>query len=95
MLVQVVKFKTDMSADEVQETARKRAAEFRVVPGLLQKYYLQLQETGMFAGVYIWESAESLQAYRESELAASIPIAYRVQGPPEITVGQVAFTLRD
>jgi hypothetical protein len=84
-----------MSAGEVRETARKRAVEFRAVPGLLQKYYPQLQEPGIFAGVYIWESAESLQAYRESELAASIPMAYRVQAPPEIDVGQVAFVLRD
>lgn len=94
MLVQVVKFKTDMSADDVRETAEKRAAEFRDVPGLMQKYYLQLQEPGMFAGVYVWESAEALRAYRESALAASIPEAYRVQGPPEIDVGQVAFVLR-
>ena len=47
------------------------------------------------SGVYLWDSAESLAAFRESDLAKTIPDAYRVVEPPAVEVGDVLFPLRD
>lgn len=94
MIMQIVRFQSELSLDEVQEIAQARAADFREVPGLVQKYYFRSNETGEYGGVYIWESIESLSAYRDSELAASIPQAYKLAGPPKIEILEVAHSLR-
>lgn len=95
MIIQIVKFQSNLSLEEVQQKARARATDFRGVPGLLQKYYVRSLGSDKYAGVYIWDSTESMTAYRDSKLAASIPKAYQVLGPPEIELYEVAFTLRD
>lgn len=95
MILQIVKLRTDLSEEELLEIAHDRAPQFRAIPGLIQKYYVRRDGPGAFAGVYLWDSQESLAAYRESDLAASIPDAYRVSEPPVIEVGEVLFPLRD
>lgn len=96
MILQIVRFHSTLSIDEVREIAQERAAEFEAVPGLIQKYYFRsTQEEGEYGGVYIWDSPKSMQAYRDSELAASIPQAYKISSPPQIEIHEVAFMLRD
>lgn len=95
MIIQIVKFQSNLPFEEVGRVARERASEFQAVPGLLQKYYARSEQDGRYAGVYVWESEESLRAYRDSELAAGIPHAYQVQGPPEVDLYEIAFTLRE
>lgn len=95
MIMQIIKFRSTLSLEEVQKMAQKRKEEFLSVPGLVQKYYFKSEEPGHYGGVYIWDSKESVAAYRNSELAASIPQAYKLMGPPEIDVLEVAFTLRE
>lgn len=95
MIMQIIKFRSTLSLEEVQKMAQKRKEEFLSVPGLVQKYYFKSEEPGHYGGVYIWDSKESVAAYRNSELAASIPQAYKLMGPPEIEVLEVAFTLRE
>jgi hypothetical protein len=43
------------------------------------KYYGYEQESGAFCGCYIFDSEESRQAFRESELARTIPSAYQAE----------------
>lgn len=95
MIMQIIKFRSTLSLDEVQKIAQERKEEFLSVPGLIQKYYLKSEEPGYYGGVYIWDSKESAAVYRNSELAASIPQAYKLMGPPEIEILEVAFTLRE
>lgn len=38
---------------------------------------LRFRETGEFGAVFVWDSDEALAAFRESELARSIPGAYQ------------------
>lgn len=95
MIVQVVKFETSLSEDEVLKIAKERADQFRTVPGLIQKYYAKVGQANQFAGIYVWDSMESLVSYRESDLAASIPKAYKVLGPPIIEVFNTVFHLRE
>jgi hypothetical protein len=72
----------------------ERAPEFRALKGLRQKYYLQDAKTGEYAGLYLWDSPEALDAYRESELRASIAEAYQAEGAPKIEVYRVMEALR-
>ena len=95
MILQIVKLKSPLSKEELLATANERAPEFRAIPGLVQKYYVDRAGDGEYAGVYVWDSMESLAAFRDSELAKSIPAAYRVSEPPEVEVGEILFPLRD
>ncbi len=95
MILQIVKLRTELSEEELLRIAHDRAPQFRAIPGLIQKYYVRREGPGEFAGVYLWDSAESLAAFRESDLAKTIPDAYRVVEPPAVEVGDVLFPLRD
>jgi heme-degrading monooxygenase HmoA len=95
MVVQIVKFETSLSEAEVLTVANERADKFRSLPGLLQKYYVRLERPNQYGGIYVWDSEESMLSFRESDLAASIPQAYEVTGPPTIETLGTLFQLRD
>ena len=95
MIMQIVKLNTALTEEELLVVARERAPQFRALSGLVQKYYVRLQGEGEFAGVYLFDSMDSLNAFRESDLASSIPSAYQLTEPPTIEVGEVLFPLRD
>lgn len=76
--------KSDLSGDELTERYRERMSQFRDLPGLVQKYYARDESTGDWAGIYFWDSEESLSAYLESDLRKTIPSAYELTEPPRI-----------
>ena len=94
MVIQFVKLRSRLPGEEVQRRMEERLPQFRQVPGLLQKYFCRESATGDYAGVYLWDSEESLRRYRQSDLARSTPAAYRVEGQPRIEVFEVLFPLR-
>jgi heme-degrading monooxygenase HmoA len=94
-LVLRVRFKSDLTLDQVKEVIEKRAPEFEALAGLRQKYYLQDVVSGEYAGLYVWDSAEALAEYRESELRATIGKAYQAQGEPHIEVYKIVKVLRE
>jgi heme-degrading monooxygenase HmoA len=94
-IIQIIKLKTALSEEEVLKIAKEREEQFQAIPGLLQKYYVRMGTPGEFGGIYIWDSTESLKAYRESDLAASIPSAYQLIEPPNIEILDVLFQLRE
>ena len=92
--VLLVRFKSSLPFDEAMALAEARADEFRALHGLQQKYYLHDPATGEMAGLYLWDSPESLEAYSESALRASIAEAYQAETPPRVAVYDVTKTLR-
>jgi heme-degrading monooxygenase HmoA len=80
MIVQVVKYKTGLSDGEAAQTIAKRAPQYEALPGLRQKLYIKEQGTGEYGGIYIWDDEDSMRQFRKSDLAATIPEAYRVEG---------------
>jgi len=94
-LVLLVKFKSPLSLEEVQGVVDSRIDQFRALPGLTQKYYLQDSASGEYAGLYLWESAEALSEFRESELRSTIAEAYRTEGAPRVEVFQIFDVLRE
>jgi len=95
MVVQFIRLKSGLPEAELLKRAHDRAPRFRAVPGLLQKYYVKLGPPGEMAGIYVWDSNESLQAFKESELAKSIRQTYEVLEAPDIEILDVLFQLRD
>jgi len=91
----LVRFKSALPFAEVERLCNERAPEFRALSGLQQKYYLHDPVSDEVAGFYLWESAEALQAYSESELKASIAAAYQALTPPRIEVYEVLMPLRE
>lgn len=73
----------------------QRAPEFVAPAGLQQKYYLQDPASGEYGGLYLWASPDAFDAYRESELRATIAEAYQAIGEPRVEVYRVMKTLRD
>ena len=95
MIMQIVNLKSPLSEDELLSQAHERAAQFREVPGLIQKYYVKGPGDGEYAGVYIWDSSDSLASFRESELVKSIPAAYQLSEPPAIEIREIMVPLRE
>jgi heme-degrading monooxygenase HmoA len=94
MVVQIVRFRSALSDEEVLKLYGARAPRYRSVAGLVQKYYLRYPETGEHGAVYVWESQAALAAFRESDLARSIGDAYRVQGEKRVEPAEVVMVLR-
>lgn len=90
----LVKFASALPHEAVLQLMDERLDRFRAVPGLVQKYYAREPSTGEYVGVYLFESEESLQKYRESELAASIAATYQVVGTSRREVLELLFPLR-
>ena len=94
MIVQFVKYRTGLSDEEAVETIARRAPRYEALPGLRQKLYIREQATGEYGGIYVWEDEDSMREFRESELAATIPEAYRVEGEPRVEIFDVVSVLR-
>ncbi len=95
MILQFVKLKSRLPEEELLKRAKERAPKFKAIPGLLQKYYVKMNEPGSYGGVYVWDTPESLQAFRASDLAKSIPQAYEVAEAPSIEIMNILFQLRN
>ena len=94
MITQIVRFRSELSEEELIETAEARAPEYRALKGLAQKYYLRYPATGEYGAVYFWESEDALEKFRQSELIRSIPDAYQIQGAPGFESANVLMLLR-
>ncbi len=95
VLMLLVRFRSALPPDEVRQVMEERAPEFRALQGLQQKYYLQDAVTGEYAGLYLWESQDAFNAYRDSELRATIAESYQAEGEPHIEVYRVLEALRE
>jgi len=95
MILQIIKLKSNLPEEELLKKAKERESQFKAIPGLVQKYYVKTDQPQEYGGIYIWDSPESLQSYRESDLAKSIPEAYEIVEAPNIEIMDVLFQLRN
>lgn len=71
-----VRIKSDLGFAEMERRIQERKPSFLEVPGLLQKIYGHDPQSGDICGIYFFASRAALDAYRETELARTIPEAY-------------------
>jgi heme-degrading monooxygenase HmoA len=93
VIVQIVRYRSGLSEREVQTLFEERAAGYREVDGLLQKYYVRWPETGEVGGIYIWDSEESLRRWKAGTLAGTLASTYKVQGEPTTELADVTLVL--
>jgi heme-degrading monooxygenase HmoA len=94
MILQIIKLKSNLPQELLLKKAKERAPQFEAIPGLIQKYYVKTALPNQFAGIYVWDSMESIQAFRESDLAKTIGEAYELTEAPDIELMDVLFQLR-
>jgi hypothetical protein len=88
-----VRIKSDLDIAELSRRVEERRPQFLDVPGLVQKIYGHDPSTGDACGIYFFEDEATLAAFRDSELAKTIPAAYEaVDVRPEVF--DVLFPLR-
>ncbi len=90
----IVRFKSSLSPEELKKRYTERMPLFRAIPGLLQKYYIHDPVSEEWGGVYLWDSKESLEQYKASDLRKSIAETYQITGTPRIEISYVIDTLR-
>ena len=95
MLLHTVTFESTLTEAQVIAVARGRKPAYEAVPGLVQKYYVKHGEPNTYSGVMLWESAEALAAFRETELARTVGDAFGVKGAPRVQIGENMFSLRE
>ena len=71
-----VRIKSDLEPEELDRRLNERKPRFLEVPGLIQKIYGRDEATGDVCGIYFFASKEALAAFRDTELAKTIPSAY-------------------
>lgn len=71
-----VRVKSDLDPQELDRRLNERKPKFLEVPGLIQKIYGRDEATGEVCGIYFFENKEALAAFRDTELARTIPTAY-------------------
>lgn len=74
-----VRLKSDLDPEEMERRLIERRPHFRDVPGLVQKVYGRDESTGAVCGIYFFEDGNALSAFRETELAKTIPTAYEAK----------------
>lgn len=91
----MILFKSGLPMEEIMEVVKSREDRYREVKGLLQKHYVIDNTTDKKGGVFIFDSKESLKAFKESDLSKSTAEAYKFIEPPEIKVLEVMKNLRE
>ena len=88
-----VRVKSEVAQDGLEGRMLERRSRFLDIPGLIQKVYGRDESTGAYCGIYFFESQEALNAFRETDLAKTIPAAYEaVEVRPEVY--DVLYSLR-
>lgn len=73
-----VRAKSQLAPEELDRRMTERRPRFRDVPGLIQKIYGRDDTTGDVCGIYFFKDQAALAAFRDTELAQTIPTAYEV-----------------
>jgi hypothetical protein len=90
MIVSIVRFRSGLPDEQVQDLYEARADRYRAVPGLVEKLYVRYR-SGEHGAVYVWEDEDALESFRASDLGRSIGPAYEVQGDPQSEIADVTL----
>lgn len=93
MEVVFILFKSNLPKEKVIKNFEARADLYRVVPGLVQKYYVHDDATGHFGGIHVFDSLETAEAFMESDLVKSIGNAQNSHEPPTVRLLHVDLVL--
>ncbi|GAB3807207.1 hypothetical protein GCM10028798_31310 [Humibacter antri] len=88
-----MRFRSQLSDDDLLRLSRESLPKFRALPGLRQKYYVQNHEDGIVGGVYLFESEREARDYATGPIVAAVPERFGVTGDVSVEVLEVTLTL--
>lgn len=100
--IQIVNFRLEgMSEEDYYGITETIAPAFANLPGLVSKTWLANPETGTYGGVYVWQSREAMEDYKQTDIykgMATNPSFANVtvkdfavlEGPTRVTRGPAA-----
>ena len=62
---------------------------------MIEKIYLRFRDSGESGAIYVWDSKQALNAFKETELARTIPEAYQIEGDPHIELADVHLVVQE
>ena len=69
MHIPIVNFRLEgMGEEDYRGIAETIAPAFANMPGLVSKTWLANPETGIYGGVYVWQSREAMENYKGSDI---------------------------
>ena len=95
MEILILLFKSGLPMEELMKVSKIRAERYSKVKGLIQKYYVTDQTSNHIGGLFIFDSKESLEAFRNSDLSKSTAEAYQFLESPDIRILDVIKTLKE
>ena len=95
MEIMVLLFETGLKMEDLIKTSNERFEKFQHVKGLLQKFYISDPNSNQVGGIYVFDSKDNLNAFRESELSKSTSGAYKFLEPADVRFFDVSRTLRE
>lgn len=95
MIIQIVRYKSGLSHDEIDKHFRERSVRYKKVPGLIQKYYVKFSETEEYGGIYVWDSPESRDNWKAGNLSGTIYETYKIEGELSRELAEVMLVLHE
>jgi len=90
VIVSILRFRSALTPEQVQDLYEARADRYQEVPGLVEKLYLRYR-SGEHGALYVWESEEALEAFHASDLGSSIRTTYQVEDEPQTELADVTL----
>lgn len=84
MLMEIVRFKTDLSEESLQQLLDEKRDTYRHARGLVQQVFLRRPGSDEYAAVYLWEGGESHRASRPFKPEAALAADHRIVGDPSL-----------
>ena len=69
--------------------AKSRENYFKKVPGLIKEFWTRDEKTGIFHGIFEFESKEDLDKYLKTDFAKSVSNVYKTKEPVKLQVLKV------
>ena len=95
MEILYVLYKSGLPIEEIFKRFKERAEKYRNVKGLVQKLYIHDESTGHVGGIYVFDTKESLEAFKASDLAKSLGDAYQFVEPPQRRIFNLVLVLHE
>ena len=80
---------SSLSEQDVLKIAEKRKNHFKIVSGLIRKFWVKDEQTGIYYGIFEFESKSQLENYLNTDFAKSVSIAYKTIAPIKMQILKV------
>ena len=85
----VTSISTNLSEREIFNIVKSRENYFKKVHGLIRKFWTRDEKTGIYHGIFEFESKQHLEDYLKTDFANSVSNVYKTKEPVKLQVLKV------